>query len=99
MFDIFCFSLTNIAVDESGLVSSTAPGSWRITLQKQGDNSRPARRPVTHMGKFVLNPERDLPLLQLVRDATFISRQQIELLIADRMSRIMTTGTAVLLDW
>ena len=84
MFDIFCFSLTNIAVDESGLVSSTATGSWRITLQKQGDNSRPARRPVTHMGKFVLNPERDLPLLQLVRDATFISRQQIELLIADR---------------
>jgi hypothetical protein len=40
------------------------------------------------MGRFLLNPARDLPLLQLVRDATFISRQQIELLIAGRTQEL-----------
>ena len=57
-------------------------------MQRQDDIPRPARRPVTHMGRFLLNPARDLPLLQLVRDATFISRQQIELLIAGRTQEL-----------
>jgi hypothetical protein len=51
-------------------------------MQRQDDISRPARRPVTRTGRSLLNPSRDLPLLKLIRDATFISRQQVELLIA-----------------
>ena len=57
-------------------------------MQGQDVISRPGRRPVTHKGKYLLNPKKDLPLLQLIRDATFISRQQIELLIAGRTEEV-----------
>jgi hypothetical protein len=57
-------------------------------VQGQDVISRPGRRPVTHKGKYLLNPKKDLPLLQLIRDATFISRQQIELLIAGRTEEV-----------
>ena len=57
-------------------------------MQGQDVISRPGRRPVTHKGKYLLNPKKDLPLLQLIRDATFISRQQIELLIASRTEEV-----------
>jgi hypothetical protein len=43
---------------------------------------------MTHTGKFLLSPAKDLPLLLLIRDATFISRQQIELLIAGRTNEL-----------
>ena len=51
-------------------------------MQGQDVISRTDRRPVTHKGTSTLNPAKDLPLLKLIRDATFISRQQLELLIA-----------------
>jgi hypothetical protein len=57
-------------------------------VQGQDVISRPARRPVTQKGLSLLNPAKDLPLLQLIRDATFISRQQIELLIAGRTEEV-----------
>jgi len=57
-------------------------------MQGQDVISRPGRRPVTHKGKYLLNPKKDLPLLQLIRDATFISRQQIELLIVGRTEEV-----------
>src|ERR1035437_10027168 len=57
-------------------------------MQGQDVISRPGRRPVPHKGKYLLNPKKDLPLLQLIRDATFISRQQIELLIAGRTEEV-----------
>ena len=37
---------------------------------------------MTQKANLILNPAKDFPLLQLIRDATFISRQQLELLIA-----------------
>ena len=57
-------------------------------MQGQDVISRTGRRPVTHTGKSLLNPARDLPLLLLIRDATFISRQQLELLIAGRTEEV-----------
>jgi hypothetical protein len=57
-------------------------------VQGQDVISRTGRRPVTHTGKSLLNPARDLPLLLLIRDATFISRQQLELLIAGRTEEV-----------
>ena len=57
-------------------------------MQGQDVISRTGRRPVTHAGKSLLNPARDLPLLLLIRDATFISRQQLELLIAGRTEEV-----------
>ena len=57
-------------------------------MQGQDVISRPGQRPVTHAGKSLLNPARDLPLLLLIRDATFISRQQLELLIAGRTEEV-----------
>jgi hypothetical protein len=50
--------------------------------------SRPGRRSVTRSGNFVLNPSKDLPLLLLIRDSTFITRQQIEVLIAGRTTEL-----------
>lgn len=51
-------------------------------MQRQGGISRITGRPVIHKGTSTLNPSKDLPLLKLIRDATFISRVQVELLIA-----------------
>ena len=57
-------------------------------MRRQDDISRPAGRPVIHKGNFSLKPDRDLPLLSLIRDTTFISRQQIELLIDGRTNEL-----------
>ena len=51
-------------------------------MQRQDDISRITGRPVIHKGTSTLNPAKDLPLLKLIRNATFISRLQLELLIA-----------------
>ncbi len=52
-------------------------------MQEQNFVSRSDRRLVNHQGRFRLSPQLDLPLLMLIRDRTFISRQQIEGLISD----------------
>ena len=57
-------------------------------MQGQDVISRPGRRPVTHKGLFLLNPAKDLPILRLIRDATFISRPQIEVLIAGQTNEL-----------
>ena len=57
-------------------------------MQEPDVISRPGRRSVNSKGNCILNPSKDLPLLQLIRDATFISRQQIELLIPDRTNEV-----------
>ena len=51
-------------------------------MQRQGDISRITGRPVIHRDTSTLSPAKYLPLLKLIRDATFISRLQLELLIA-----------------
>ena len=51
-------------------------------MQRQDEVSRITGRPVIHKGTSTLNPAKDLPLLKLIRNATFISRLQLELLIA-----------------
>jgi len=53
-------------------------------VQGQDVISRPGRRPVTRKAKSSLNNARDLPLLQIIRDTTFIDRKQLEILIAGR---------------
>ena len=58
-------------------------------MQGQDIIYRTARQPVTQSGKLLLNPAKDLPLLLLVRDSTFISRQQIELLMVGRTSEVV----------
>ena len=57
-------------------------------MQGQDVISRTGRRPVAHRGKSLLNAKKDLPLLLLIRDTTFISRQQLELLIAGRTDEV-----------
>ncbi len=57
-------------------------------MQGQDVISRPGRRSVTHKGLFLLNPAKDLPILRLIRDATFISRPQIEVLIAGQTNEL-----------
>ena len=57
-------------------------------MRKQHDVSRPTGRPMTPKGNVQLNPAKDLRLLSLIRDATFISRQQIELLINGRTNEL-----------
>jgi hypothetical protein len=88
VFELLRFTPRNIAVVEEGIGHLDC--SWKLEDHVQGQDviSRPGRRPVTHTGKSLLNPAKDLPLLLLIRDATFISRQQLELLIAGRTKEL-----------
>ena len=88
VFELLRFTPRNVADDEEGIGYLDCSRKLEDHVQGRNVISRPGRRPVTHAGKSLLNPARDLPLLLLIRDATFISRQQLELLIAGRTEEV-----------